>query len=150
MPVNNKPDPLQILKSAKSILLVDWPDPGVPRTLINGGFTVFSFSPDNYSEAKIVADPPDDQKGFPPRNKEESGYVIFQNLEKRPDSVDIVNIYRPEQEHQKIIENHAVRLNAKAIWLHPPVTSGHTAAIAADKGLVFIEGVNIAEIASKI
>ncbi|HEY4324516.1 MAG TPA: CoA-binding protein [Mucilaginibacter sp.] len=145
-----KRDPPQILKSAKNILLVDWPDQGVPRALINAGFTVFSFSPGSYSEAKIIADPPDDQKDFSPRNHKENGYLIFQNLTGSPDFVDIVNIYRPEEEHQSIIENHVIPLNAKAVWLHPPITSAHTAAIASEKGLVFIEGVNIVEVASKI
>ncbi|HEY2582896.1 MAG TPA: CoA-binding protein [Mucilaginibacter sp.] len=150
MTISIKPDPLQILKSAKNILLVDWPDQGVPRALISVGFTVFSFSPGGYSEAKVIADPPDGQKDFPPRNQEEKGYLIFQKLEGRPDFIDIVNIYRPEKEHQNIIENHILPINAKVIWLHPPITSAQTAAIASEKGLVFIEGANIVEVASKI
>jgi predicted CoA-binding protein len=149
MVINGNADPYQVLKNAKSILLVDWPDPGVPRTLINAGFTVYSFSPDAYSEAKLVADLPAGKKGFPP-SKDESGYLVFEKLEGRPSSVDLVNIFRPEAEHAKIIENYVLPLKAKVIWLHPPVISASTAATAAEKGLLFIEGINIAEIASKI
>jgi len=145
-----KPDPQETLKNAKNILLVDWPDPGVPRALLNAGFRVFGFSPGAYSEAKLVTDLPEGQKGFPPRHKDESGYLIFKKLDERPDSIDVVNVYRPEEEHAGIIENHVLPLNAKVLWLHPPVTSAHTAAIASQNGLIFIEDADISQIASKI
>ncbi len=145
-----KPDPLQILRSVKKILLVDWPDPGVPRALLNAGLTVFGFSPGGYSLAKLVSEAPTDQNNFAPRNADETGYLIFEKLDSTPDDVDIVNVYRPEEEHAGIIEKHVLPLHAKALWLHPPVTSASTATVAAKKNLIFIEGVNIAEIATEL
>ena len=60
-------NPKEILEAAKTILLVDWSNQNVPRTLLNAGFTVFCFSPGRYSQAEVVADYPDayiDQPGF--------------------------------------------------------------------------------------
>ncbi|HWZ16033.1 MAG TPA: hypothetical protein VNW95_12415 [Mucilaginibacter sp.] len=145
-----KPDPLQILRSAKNILLVDWPDPGVPRALLKTGFTVFGFSPNGYSKARLVPDPIDGQSNFPPRNADETGYLIFEQLDGNPDIVDIVNVYRPEGEHAGIIEKHVLPLHAKVLWLHPPITSASSRAVAERNKLIFIEGVNIADIAAKL
>jgi predicted CoA-binding protein len=145
-----KPNPLQILKSAKNILLVDWPDPGVPRALLKAGFTVFGFSPNGYSKARLVPDAIDGQSNFPPRNPDEKDYLVFEKLANRPDAVDIVNVYRPEGEHAGIIEKHVLPLHAKVLWLHPPLTSVSTAAIANENRLIFIEGANIAETAAKL
>ncbi len=145
-----QPDPTQILKSAKSILLVDWPDPGVPRALLNAGFTVFGFSPGGYSLAKLLPDAPAGQNNFPPRNAGEKGYLVFEKLGGVPANVDIVNVYRPEEEHAGIIEKHVLSLHAKVLWLHPPVTSALTAAVAGENDLIFIEGLNIAEIAATL
>jgi hypothetical protein len=148
-----KPDTALILKSAKNILLVDWPNPGVPRALLNAGFTVFGYSPDRYSVVQVVAELPqgiDGQNYFSPRTKDGDGYLIFQKLYNRPDFVDIVNVYRPEEEISGIVANLILPLGAKVLWLHPPVTSALGSDIASKNGLIFIEGVDIAEIAAKI
>ena len=123
-----------ILKSAKTILLVDWPNPDVPRSLLNAGFTVFGYSPGKYSAIS--------QSG--------NGELVFSQLSEQPASVDIVNVYRPEAEHKAIIDNHVLPLTAKVLWLHPPVTSPTTAAIAKERGLIFIEGIDIAGVAKSI
>ena len=86
-------------------MLIDWPHPGVPRALFNAGFTVFGYSPYRYSMAQLVDELPQgtaEKDSFPPRNKEEKGYLIFQKLDYRPESVDIVNVYRPEEELPRI------------------------------------------------
>ena len=153
MTVNIKPDPTQILKSAKNILLIDWPDPGVPRALISAGFQVFGYSPGGYSRAVLVADLPagfDEKKSFPPRNESEKDHLIFQKLNDNPDAIDIVNVYRPDEELPGIIADRVLPSGAKVLWLHPPVTSSRARDIAAESGLIFIEGTDIAEIASKI
>ena len=145
--------PEQILKTAKTILLVDWPDPGVPATLIKAGFTVYGYSPGRYSVASLITNQPDATEGqsiFPVQNGDEKVYLVFQKLDDRPYSVDIVNIYRPEGELAGIITNHVLPLKAKVLWLHPPVTSVWARDFAAGHGLIFIEGTNIAEIATKI
>ena len=65
-------DPLQILKTSKSILLVDWPNPNLPRTLLKSGFAVYCYSPNQYTRAEIMP------------------YA--------PAGVDIKNIFKPEME----------------------------------------------------
>jgi len=145
-----KHDPIEILRSAKTILLVDWPDQRVPRTLLNAGFAVFGFSPNGYARAALVDELPEGQTGFAPRNGDEKGYLIFNKLDKAPGSVDIVCIYRPEAEHPAIIENKAVPLKAKAVWLQAPITSAQTAALAQQKGLIFIENTDVAETAQRL
>ena len=150
MSENNMTDQKKILETAKSILLIDWPNPDVPRSLLNAGFKVFCYSPNHYTEAEILAEYPNDinQKSiFPPKNKEE-GYLVFRQLDGQPDSIDIVNVYRPEEEHAEIIANHLLRLGAKVLWLHPPVTSAKTRSLAKEHGLIFIEGSDITEIAT--
>jgi predicted CoA-binding protein len=145
-------DPKKILQSAKRILLVDWPDTSVPRTLLNAGFTVFGYSPGHYSQAEIVTENPQDvdQKNiFPPGGKEK-GYLVFRQLSFPPDVVDIVNIYRPENEHAAIITNQVLPFGAKVLWLQPPVSSAKTRSLATEHGLIFIEGDDIAEIAGLI
>ncbi len=148
--MNNNTDPLKILQSAKTILLVDWPDQRVPRALLKTGFTVFGFSPDGYAAAALVDALPEGQTGFAPRNGDDKGYLIFNKLDKAPDSVDIVCIYRPEAEHGAIIENKASPLKAKAVWLQAPLTSAQTAALAQQKQLIFIENTDIAETATRL
>ena len=153
MTLNINPDPKSILKSAKNILLVDWPDPGVPRALLKAGFAVFGYSPGGYSRAQLVTELPDGFTGknsFPPRNSGERGYLIFQKLDHGPVGINIVNVYRPEEELPGIITNIVLPVGAKVLWLHPPGTSARAREIAAEKSIVFIEGADIAEIAGEI
>jgi predicted CoA-binding protein len=124
----------QILENAKAILLVDWPNPEVPRSLLKAGFTVFGYSPDRYSAIELG----------------DNENLVFRQLDKQPDSVDIVNVYRPEGEHAGIISSRVLPLKAKVLWLHPPVVSAATAALAAEYGIVFVEGIDIADVARSI
>jgi len=142
-------DPKEILRKSKKILLVDWPHPGTPRALLRGGFIVFCYSPNGYTKPELVDEYPQDanQKNiFPPKNKDD-GYLVFRPLKSAPDSIDIVNVYRPEEEHEKIINNQVLPLKAKYFWLQPPIRSSNTKSLADRHGLIFIEGVDIAEIA---
>ncbi|HEX3386145.1 MAG TPA: CoA-binding protein [Mucilaginibacter sp.] len=143
--------PEQILKAAKTILLVDWPDPSIPRNLIKAGLTVFGFSPGGYSTADVMDNDPGKAEGisvFQPRSEE--GYLIFEKMEGSPDHVDIVCIYRPETEHEQIFKNHILSSGAKTIWLQPSVTSSVLSSLAAEYGITIIEGIDIAETAAKI
>ena len=75
---DNPIDPRDVLKNTKVVLLVDWPNPDVPRTLLEAGFFVFCYSPNGYTKAEVVAEYPHDinQKNiFPPGNKE--GFLVF-------------------------------------------------------------------------
>jgi predicted CoA-binding protein len=127
-------DHKDILKRAKAILLVDWPNPEVPKSLLRAGFTVFGYSPGKYSAI----------------SQTENGELVFSQLSKQPASVDIVNVYRPEAEHAAIINNHVLPLKAKVLWLHPPVMSANTAALASTHNLIFVERSDIAEVARSI
>lgn len=129
---------IQILKDAGTILLVDWPGVDVPLSLLKAGFTVIGYAPDNYSIATIEI------------NSDGKEKLVFTALNKPPASVDIVNIFRPEEEHEEIITRHALPLKAKVIWLQPPVKSANTAILASENGLIFIEGIDLAAVAKTI
>ena len=144
--------PGQVLRSARSILLVDWSNPGVPRSLVEAGFAVFCLSPGRYSVVEIGPEPPKDVEAgnvFPPRESE-NGYLVFRKLDDRPARIDIVNVYRPEQEHAGIVANQVVPLGAKTLWLQPSVSSGAARHLAKDHGFDLIEGIDIADIARLI
>jgi predicted CoA-binding protein len=143
----------QILESAKTMLLVDWPNPGIPRALLQAGFTVFSYSPNHYSQAKLVAEPPQEitpQNIFPPRNNNDKGYLIFQKIEDSPDLVDIVSIFRPDEELAEIISKHTLPMKAKTLWIQPPGFSVLAPNLAKSHGLALIQNYDIAEIAGQI
>lgn len=149
MIVSTEQDPLQILASAKNILLVDWPEQGIPRALINAGFNVYCYSPNNYTQAGLYAEPPQDISAnniLQPRENEKYN-LVFQNLNGKPRHADIVNIYRPEAEIEGIIQNHVLPLGASVVWLQPPVTSPRKSELTGKYGVIVIEGENIAEVA---
>jgi hypothetical protein len=140
------PTPNEILRSAHRILLVDWPNPELPRTLVEARFTVFSVSPGRYSAVELVSAPPDEVEAgqiFSPQEGQ-SGYLVFRKLNEPPSQVDIVHVYRPEQEHAGIVATQVVPLGAKVLWLHPSVGSATTRQLARDHGLDLVEGIDIA------
>lgn len=125
----------QISEKIQIVLLVDWPSPDIPRALILAGFTVFSYSPDGYTQALTEMT----QSGKQP-------LVRFESLDHPPTNVDLVTIYRPAEEHAAIIRDHVLPLGARTIWLQPPVESAETRKIAQEQGLNFVEGRDIREI----
>jgi predicted CoA-binding protein len=136
----------QILKSARSILLVDWADRSVPRTLVMAGFTVFTASPGRYSIVEVVAETPDGVDScdiFPPK-EDENGYLVFRRLESGPAAVDIVNVFRPEAEHAGIVANQVLPLGARVLWLQPSIASDSARALASEHGFTLVEGIDIA------
>lgn len=152
MPKKLVENPRLVLERSKVILLIDWPSPEVPRALLKSGFKVFCYSPNGYTRAEIVAEYPEEvnqQDVFPPKNKGE-GYLIFYPVPDSPGKVDIVNIYRPGDEHAKIIADHVIPLGAKCIWLQAPVCSAEARLLAEQRQLIFIEGYDIAEIARQL
>ena len=138
--------PNDILKSARNILLVDWADPEVPRTLVKAGFTVFCASPGRYSLVELMMEytEVDDSDHVIPPEKGDEGYLVFRQLENRPINVDVVNVYRPEAEHAEIIAHHVLPLGARVLWLQPSIGSGVARDLAIEKGLVLVEGIDIA------
>jgi predicted CoA-binding protein len=145
-------DPNEILRSAQRILLVDWTNRSVPRALVEAGFTVFRASPGRYSVVEIVSEPPeglDATDVFPPLDGE-SGYLVFQKLNEAPPDVDIVNLYRPPEEHARIVANHVLPLGATVLWLQPPVDPITARQLAGRHGLDLVEGVDIAVQAAQL
>jgi CoA binding domain len=143
----------QILKSASAILLVDWPNPSVPYTLLRLGYTVFSYSPGGYSQAKLVAQLPQEinpQSIFLLKDYNDDRYLIFQKLKEVPSLVDIVNIFRPEKELPEIILKHVLPLKAKAIWIQPPASSVVASSLAQTHDLILIQDHNIEAVATEI
>jgi hypothetical protein len=51
-------NPVDILRAARTILLMDSPNPEVPLALLGAGLTVFGFSPKGYSSVEFTLDPP--------------------------------------------------------------------------------------------
>jgi CoA binding domain len=140
-------DELQsILRNSSTILLVDWPNVRLPITLLKRGFIVYGRSPKGYSEAELLSEPPPGTDSIPidvGEEREQKGFLVFRRLEGVPSRVDIVHIYRPAEELKQIIESVAVTLNAKVIWLQPPVRSNEARVLASEHGFGFIEGVDI-------
>jgi len=125
----------EILKNAKTILLVDWPDKSVPLALLKAGFMVIGYSPDKYTLVSYETSYAEDR-------------LVFSDLDGPPGEVEIVNIFRPEEEHEEIIKKHALPLKAKTVWLHPPLTSAKTAKLAKKHKLAFVDGADIAATAT--
>lgn len=116
---DNPIDPRDVLKNTKVVLPVDWPNPDVPRTLLETGFFVFCHSPYGYNKAEVVAEYPHDinkKNIFLPGNKE--GFLVFWQLAGPPPSIDVANMHRPEQS-MAIIRNVLLALGPKCIWHHP-------------------------------
>ena len=148
---STKEDPRKILAASKTILLVDWPNPGVPRALINAGFTVYCHSPNGYTSATLVDKLPTNTEAksiFPPKNDYEKGYLVFSKIDSGPISVDIVNVYRPESELPQIIQNLVLPLKAKILWMQTTGTSALAQELCNQNRIILLEELDIAEIAN--
>jgi len=80
----------------------------------------------------------------------DESWLIFRTLTGRPPAVDIVYVYRPEEELPGIIADHALPLGAKSVWCDPPGMSETAESQTAKAGLIFIGNVSIAETAKQI
>jgi CoA binding domain len=142
--------PQQILESAGSVLLVDWPSTAVPRALLEAGLAVYGASPAGYTRAEIVAEPPAGIRSHPPERPGETGYLVFHRLDRRPDHVDLVHAFRPPEELPGILADQAIPLGATALWLQPPVTSAEARERAEAAGLAFVEAIDIVDLARSL
>ena len=131
----------ETLRSSHRILLVDWPDISVPSKLLEAGFEVFGVSPKGYSKAKLIHQLPNNV----PTEKEQARGIEFERLERPPDQVDIVHVYRPAEELRQIIESQVDQTGARALWLQPPITSEVAQVLCAQRKLDFVEGFDIVE-----
>jgi predicted CoA-binding protein len=91
----------EVLRAARTVLLVDWPSRDVPETLVRAGYTVFvkgGPEPDNYSVQELV-----------------DGEVIGRRVGVAPEHVDLVYSHRPLGELPGIVAL-ADRVGAAAVW----------------------------------
>ena len=140
----------RILSESSSVLLIDWPNTGVPRALLAAGFSVFGRSPSGFSVAELVEQKPEDfdsQAVFGPDIDGDTGFLVFRRLETPPDKVDVICIYRPEAEIEGIIKHTVEPLQPKLLWLQPPNVSSYARSWANQHGIAFVEGVAIDEAA---
>ena len=91
----------QILRSAGSVLLVDWPSRDVPETLVRAGYQVFAKGgpgPDDYTALEL-------------RGEE----VLARPVGRPPEHADLVYSYRPIGELPDVIAI-ARQVGATAVW----------------------------------
>jgi uncharacterized protein len=66
------------------------------------------------------------------------GEQVYRSLEDIPESVDLVDVFRPAAEAPAIAEQ-AVAIGAKTLWLQQGIVSPEARGIAEDGGLVYVE-----------
>ena len=91
----------QILETADSVLLVDWPTRDVPETLARAGFTVVvkgGPEPDQYLAQEV-----------------DDGEIVARHVGRPPEHVDLVYSYRPIDELSGIVAL-ARTMGAIAVW----------------------------------
>lgn len=143
--------PHALLSAAKSVLLVDWEHPGVARALLEAGLTVYSHSPDGVSVAALVDVPSAlEVRGSYPTGPGETGTLEWRALPSGPDHVDIVNVFRPADELPAIVETLVLPVAPKVLWLHPPIRSEEAARLAGERGMAFVEDVDMAAVAREV
>ena len=100
-----------ILKKARTILLIDWPSKDVPETLARAGFRVFVHGgpgPEDYSVYEL--------NGIE---------IASRRTGCRPEQADLVYSYRPLAELAQTI-NEARAVNAKTVWMQSGVSTDST------------------------
>ncbi|TWE30064.1 CoA-binding protein [Prauserella muralis] len=66
------------------------------------------------------------------------GERVYRSLADIPDSVEVVNVFRPSPEAAGVARE-AVRIGAKALWLQQDIVSAEARAIAEEAGLLYVE-----------
>ena len=104
-------NPIAILNTAQSILVIDWPSKEVPETLTRAGFQVFvkgGPEPENYSTYEV-----------------DEGKVVSRYLGHPPQKADLVYSYRPFNELREILAL-ASKLQAKTLWTQSGLSAAGT------------------------
>lgn len=136
----------QILRSADSVLLVDWPSRDVPETLVRAGYQVFvkgGPGPDDYTAQEL-------------RGEE----VLARPVSRAPEHADLVYSCRPSEELPDVTAI-ARQVGATAVWYQSGrdsagapdprgfsmtwVESQVARAIVESAGLTYVEGPYIAD-----
>ena len=138
-------DGAELLRQARSILLIDWPSRDVPDTLAKAGFMVIT---DAGRGRGYVA------------HEVDRGTVAMREVEELPTTFDIVYAHRPISELPAVIER-ARALKAGVIWLQSgrdstgartatgcwlaPADSHKARQLVEAAGLTYVEGPYIAD-----
>jgi len=144
-------DAIETLRSAHSVLVIDWPSRDVPDSLARAGYRVVvkgGPGPRDYAVRELV-----------------DGDVVARALGEAPSGVDIVYAHRPEDELAGIVAS-AQQLGAGALWwqsgLSGPDTkdprgvwveeaqSRRIRALAESEGLAFVCDVYIGDAAREL
>jgi predicted CoA-binding protein len=127
----------EVLRSARTIELVDWPHQDVPATLIRAGFDVFGHEPDGLRRYLVVDARPEVERSFP---LDDGGWLTHELVDALPAEVDIVNTSRPPEEQTEIARD-AATAGARVFWVQDGVASSDEARqVALDAGMRFVDG----------
>jgi predicted CoA-binding protein len=122
----------ELLASARTVLVVDWPTPDVPAALARAGLRVVvrgGPEPDQYSEHEAAGTE-----------------IVVRQVGRPPDHADLVYSYRPVEELPGIVEL-AVSLGARAVWSTPqsPGDDQRARGIVEAAGLRYVSGLDIVD-----
>jgi predicted CoA-binding protein len=101
----------QILESARTVLVVDWPSRDVPDTLAEAGYTVVvkgGPEPDNYLVREL-----------------QDGEIVVRDIHRRPEQANLVYSHRPLDELPGIVTM-AKEIGARAVWCQSGLASDET------------------------
>jgi predicted CoA-binding protein len=102
-------DAIETLRGARHVVVQDYPDRDIPDSLTRAGFAVTIYGgPD---PADIVV------------SELVDGAVVHRQTGRRPDSADLLYVYRPLAEIDGILAD-AQRLGVRTIWRQPDVVGG--------------------------
>ena len=140
-----------VLPAGAVVVLVDWPSPDVPRSLLAAGLTVLSVNhvrrtASSYSVAdgEVVAG---DGVDVLPAERRGDGDLVIRRLDAMPSHADVVCAYRPTAELAAITQM-AVEFGAHTMWVQGDAALPDDARrIAEDAGIRVVEGVSIADAA---
>ena len=96
-----------LLRTCRSVLVIDWPSDDVPETLVRGGLSVHvkgGPGPGDYSIRELA-----------------EGSVTARKTGRRPDHVDLVYVHRPIDELPQIVAT-AREMGARALWYQSGLT----------------------------
>ncbi|HYI52914.1 MAG TPA: hypothetical protein VEX57_03040 [Microlunatus sp.] len=102
-------DPSETLRAAHHVVVQDYPDRDVPDSLTRAGFAVTIYGGPNTADV-VVSELVD-------------GAVVHRQTGRRPDSADLLYVYRPLAELDGILAD-ARRLGVRTIWRQPEAVAG--------------------------
>jgi len=130
-------DPIDTLRAARHVVVQDYPDRDVPDSLTRAGLAVTIYGgPD---PADIVT------------SELVDGAVVHRQTGRRPDSADLLYVYRPLAEIDGILTD-ARRMGVRTIWRQPDVVGPDPDAEAwrsrvEAAGFAYLDAPDIADVA---